>query len=126
MSKKTRTSREEIDPDEVDITKPFDVELLGSAEDPCFGELWDPVAPECKLCGDNEFCAVVFQQNRKKLRKKEEKTLRLIEHDDIERTTFAKKMLKKYDPKKARLKVKKKFKLTAEQAKNIIDAARNS
>lgn len=57
----------------VNLLRPLDMNLIGSDNDPCFGKLYDPKAPECKKCGDFEVCAMVFGQNNHKLRAIEEK-----------------------------------------------------
>ena len=50
--------------------KPIDFKKFGSEDDPCFGKLYDLSAPECKICGDQELCGVVFSQNMTKERTK--------------------------------------------------------
>lgn len=57
---KERTPREQIP--EQDLLKPIDVLSLGGEDDPCFGKHHDLLAPECKECGDAEFCAIVKAQ----------------------------------------------------------------
>ena len=59
---KDRTSREQINKDDIDLLKPIDVLALGGKDDPCFGKHHDLMAPECKECGDAEFCSVVKAQ----------------------------------------------------------------
>lgn len=58
-----RKFRDKIDKDEHDLLEPIDVLSLGSDNDPCFGKLHDLKAPECRECGDSEFCAIVKAQN---------------------------------------------------------------
>lgn len=39
------------------------LEQLGTAEDPCFGKLFEPRTDECSRCGDSEICAIKTMQN---------------------------------------------------------------
>lgn len=39
------------------------LEQLGTADDPCFGKLFDPKTDECSRCGDSEICAIKMMQN---------------------------------------------------------------
>lgn len=55
----------------VDFMKPIDVTAFGTADDPCFGKLYNLSTNECKRCGDSELCCVVFAQNMKKERTSE-------------------------------------------------------
>lgn len=65
---KERNSRSNINKTDIDLLKPIDVLSLGSNDDPCFGKLHDLKAPECKSCGDSEFCAIVKAQGLHKER----------------------------------------------------------
>ncbi len=61
--KKERKSRTKLSKDtDIDIMKPISLELIGTADDPCFGKLNDPNADECNRCGDCELCAIVQSQ----------------------------------------------------------------
>ena len=62
MAKKKRKEREATVKKEA-LLKPLDFTKFGSEDDPCFGKLYDLSAPECKICGDQELCGVVFSQN---------------------------------------------------------------
>jgi len=46
----------------VDMFAPLNIEILGSANDPCFGKLFNPGAEECQRCGDSEICSAVMGQ----------------------------------------------------------------
>ena len=54
----------------LDLTKPLPLNIIGSDDDPCFGELNDPTAKECMRCGDCEICAIVQSQKQHGKRKK--------------------------------------------------------
>ena len=74
MAKKKRKEREaSVKPSQ--LLKPLDFTKFGSEDDPCFGKLYDLSAAECKICGDQELCGVVFSQNMHSVRAKvEDKT----------------------------------------------------
>ena len=123
MARGKRKPRNVINKQDVPVTEPFDITKFGSEEDPCFGKLNDPKAPECKMCGDFEFCAMVMAENLNKVRQKEEKKSEfkdLSETPDIEkiRQFMAKKMEKHSKPKIIALAVKK-FKISKVKAKTI-------
>jgi len=68
-----RKSRDKVDKDKVDFSKPIvDIGIFGSADDPCFGALFSLDAKECNRCGDNEICAIVTAQRMKGKREKVE------------------------------------------------------
>lgn len=74
MAKKKRKEREASVKPEA-LLKPFDFTKFGTEDDPCFGKLYDLSAPECKICGDQELCGVIFSQNMHSIRKElEDKT----------------------------------------------------
>lgn len=58
-----RESRRDLIKQDIDLLKPIDILKLGTDEDPCFGKLHDLKAPECKRCGDSEFCSIIMAQN---------------------------------------------------------------
>lgn len=61
--KKQRKERTKLSKDtSIDIMKPISLELIGTANDPCFGKLNNPDAEECNRCGDCELCAIVQSQ----------------------------------------------------------------
>lgn len=70
-----------------DINKPFDIELYGSEDDPCFGKLYDLKAHECQVCGDSEFCSIVMAQNLKIATKTMEKEQRFKDVEEAERAS---------------------------------------
>lgn len=55
-AKKKSTLREE------EFLKPIDITQFGSDNDPCFGKLYNLAEPECKRCGDQSLCGIVFGQ----------------------------------------------------------------
>lgn len=68
MAKKKRKEREASVKPKALLT-PLDFTKFGTDDDPCFGKLYDLSAPECKICGDQELCGVVFSQNMHIVRK---------------------------------------------------------
>lgn len=75
-----------------DTLKPLlleDIYKLGTENDPCFGKLYDPKAPECQRCGDNEICAITFGQNNHKLRDKAEKNMAFLDLEEKEIDTMS-------------------------------------
>lgn len=68
MAKKKRKEREASVKPKTLLT-PLDFTKFGTDDDPCFGKLYDLSAPECKICGDQELCGVVFSQNMHIVRK---------------------------------------------------------
>ena len=123
MTKRKRKSREVIAEQGISLVEPFDITKFGSDEDPCFGKLNDPKAPECKLCGDFEFCAIVMAESLKSRRVKEEAKTEykdLSGTPDLEqvRQFMAKKLDKHSKPKIIALAVKK-FGISKVKAKTI-------
>jgi hypothetical protein len=107
-----------------DILKPFDVTKFGTDDDPCFGKLNDPKAPECQRCGDFEFCSIVMAQ---KLAQKRIKVEEKGNFKDLNKTPkieevrqFMKKRLEKYSKVKTVALAVKKFDISKEKAKTII------
>lgn len=123
MPRKSRKPRSNIADQGVRLSEPFDITLFGSDKDPCFGKLNDPKAPECKICGDFEFCAMVFAEGLNKKRKIEEKTndyKDLSETPDIEQIRqYMAKILKKYSKPKIIALAVKKFGISKVKAKSI-------
>ena len=89
--KKDRTAREEIDKDSIDLLKPIDILALGVKDDPCFGKHHDLMAPECKECGDSEFCAVVKSQGLHQERLDIEGKQRFKDMEEADQETIKKK-----------------------------------
>lgn len=82
----------------VDLSKPFDYKMLGTADDPCFGKHFDEKAPECKACGDREICAVVMSQKLNLLRAKVTKDMPVMDKElpdgpDIDKKKFRKELM---------------------------------
>jgi hypothetical protein len=106
------------------LIEPFDITKFGSEEDPCFGKLNDPKAPECKICGDFEFCAIVTAENLKKVRAKEESKSQFKDLDttpEIEEIRqFMRKKLEIYSGVRVIRLAIKKFDISKAKAKTII------
>lgn len=73
MAKK-RKAREKTD--DINLMKPIDITKFGSDDDPCFGKLYNLSAEECRRCGDQELCSIVFGQGLHLKRKEVEKETR--------------------------------------------------
>ena len=123
MAKRSRQARENFAKQNIPLTEPFDITKFGSDEDPCFGKLNDPKAPECKICGDFEFCAMVMAENLNKKRVVEETKTEfkdLSETPDIEQVRqFMAKSLEKYSRPKIIALAVKKFGISKLKAKTI-------
>jgi len=128
---KDRKSRQRIDKDDMDLLKPIDVLTLGGEEDPCFGKHHDLLAPECKECGDAEFCAIVKSQGLHKERinletKQRFKDIEEADEEMVKKLEEAKKVIKEYKSKQyKRLKtiliVSRKLNLPKDRIKQIYD-----
>jgi hypothetical protein len=108
-----------------DFLTPIDITKFGTEEDPCFGKHNEPKAPECQRCGDFEFCMIVTSENLKRVRKKEEKK---TEYKDLNPTPkiqeireYMGKELCKSSKIKVVIKATKKFGISKEKAKTIIN-----
>lgn len=115
----------------VDITRPiqsFDIDKLGTDEDPCFGKLHDLTADECKRCGDCTICQIVFNQGTLLDRAKEEKEGRFkdleLGEGKPDKKTIKKYIKAKLKDKVLSVKIKKqvvsKFGITKEEASKLI------
>ena len=62
MSKSKREPRKRKSK-KIDLLIPVDLSDIGTDQDPCFGKLYDLLAPECKVCGDSELCQLHHQQH---------------------------------------------------------------
>jgi len=99
MAKVKRQIRSKLS--NMDILKPLDVLSLGSDDDPCFGKYHDLLAPECKECGDSEFCMIVQAQglHKERLEIEEKQRFKDIEEADeemVNKKILAKKVIDKY------------------------------
>lgn len=65
----------------IDFSKPIDITIFGTENDPCFGKLYDAMAVECKQCGDCELCNIVQSQHLHLLRGKQEKNNHYIDKE---------------------------------------------
>lgn len=72
MAKKKKTSNSEA-LSKSDILKPFDIQKIGTIDDPCWGKAFDLSTKECRICSDSEICAIMMAQNLGKTRKQLEK-----------------------------------------------------
>lgn len=126
-----RKIREKLSNKELDLLKPINILSLGSDDDPCFGKYHDLLAPECKECGDSEFCAIVKAQglHQERLNIEAKQRFKDVEEADeemVERKVKAKQIIEKY--KKNRFKrlktiliVAKKLNLPKSVIKQIYD-----
>lgn len=81
--KKKRESRS-VEVAKVNLLKPLDLDKLGTAEDPCFGQLFDPKAEECKICGDCEICSIIMGQKLHLQRNQLEQESKFKDLDEVE------------------------------------------
>lgn len=82
-----------------DITKqdplePFDINQIGSIQDPCFGKSYDLTTKECKLCGDSELCAFKLSQDMRITRKELEEKNKYKDLDTLEDVKGMKKYIR--------------------------------
>lgn len=99
-----RKKRSEIKKDDIDLLQPVDVLALGGSDDPCFGKLHDLAAPECKECGDADFCALVKAQglNLERVKLETKQRFKDVEEADAEmlkKKQKAKGLIEKYKDK---------------------------
>lgn len=94
----------------LDVLKPITIEMLGTAEDPCFGKFQDPKCAECQRCGDSEICAIMMQQNNhlKRAKIEAEGTFKDLEEKDskLADPKLVRKMVRKRVRELAKLKPK--------------------
>jgi hypothetical protein len=120
MSKIERNSHKgkKVLQSEIDFSKPVDITLFGSEDDPCFGKHHDPKDSNCKICGDSELCQLIKGQKNNLIRNKVESKQAFKDTQSIEHPEFnlinAKKFIrakfkKEYDRKKTMRLTKKKF-----------------
>jgi hypothetical protein len=110
----------------VDITKPLapiDITKFGTDEDPCFGKLFDLTEDECRRCGDQAICQIVFNQKTEKLRGKEESNSRFkdLELNTIEAENFIRSKKESGKSKKfVTRRTVKKFNLSEPEVKKLV------
>lgn len=98
---KDRQARKNINESDYDFLKPIDILSLGSDDDPCFGKHHDLLAPECKECGDSDFCALVKAQKLHQERvniesKKRFKDIEEADYEMIKKREHAIEIIKQY------------------------------
>ena len=103
MAKGKRKTRTQSN-NKLDLLVPLDVLSLGSDDDPCFGKYHDLLAPECKECGDSEFCMIVKAQGLHKERldienKQRFKDIEEADEDLVSKRVEAKQIIKEYKEK---------------------------
>lgn len=128
MSKK-KTIKEKLEKP-IDLSKPIDLDVIGTPDDPCFGKQYDPRNQDCKICGDIEICAIAQLQNNKIQREllakeKEFKDLDEAEFLNNKDAKEAKRLIEKYKSKGfTRLKIKAKLRnelnLDSERLKELM------
>lgn len=63
MAKKTREPRKaSLKPDA--FLEPIDITKFGTDDDPCFGKLYNLADENCRRCGDQALCGLVFGHNQ--------------------------------------------------------------
>ena len=103
MAKGKRKTRTQSN-NKLDLLVPLDVLSLGSDDDPCFGKYHDLLAPECKECGDSEFCMIVKAQGLHKERldienKQRFKDVEEADEEMVSKRVEAKQIIKEYKEK---------------------------
>lgn len=78
----SREKRDKLDKANYDLTKPLDITVFGSENDPCFGKLHDPANNICGRCGDAEICAIVQSQRQHIKRAKEDATNKFKDNEE--------------------------------------------
>lgn len=131
MTKKKRKIRTQLSNNDLDLLVPLDILSLGSDDDLCFGKYHDLLAPECKECGDSEFCMIVkaqgLHQERLEIEAKQSfKDVEDAEEDLINKKVHAKQVIKEYKQNgfkrlKTILIVSKKLGLSKKVIKQIYD-----
>lgn len=131
MVKKNRKAREDIKKKDFDLSKPINVLGMGSDDDPCFGKHYDLVSPECRACGDSEFCIVANSQNLKSrgITVSSQQRFKDIEEADKELTKKrkkAKKLIKEYQGRglkkfKILIKVSEEINLPKSEVKQLLN-----
>ena len=127
--RKSRSIEKERNKD-LDLFKPLNLKVLGSDDDPCFGKLYDLVAPECKVCGDSEFCSIITAQNLKirNLEMEAEKRFKDVEEgekNNINKRNNARKLIQEYQKRglnkfKILIKVSKETNLSKDEVKQLL------
>lgn len=116
MGKTKRKPRNKMAKKKPDLTVPLDISEYGSENDPCFGKLYDPRAPECQRCGDCEICSIVLGQNNHLLRNKIEKKQKF---KDIEELGITKKIDPKVIRKSIRNRIREMARMGADKGVSI-------
>ena len=88
-----RKKQNKIDKSKVDYMKPINIDMFGSADDPCFGKHHSAEAKECGKCGDSEICMIISAQNQTAVREKIEAK---GNYKDLEEVSIEHKLLEKY------------------------------
>lgn len=80
----------------IDLSKPLDINIIGSEDDPCFGKLHSLTAEECRRCGDSEVCSIITAQNvNAKKRSKAHKEHKFKDLEEAELIEQQNKIIKK-------------------------------
>jgi TPP-dependent pyruvate/acetoin dehydrogenase alpha subunit len=125
--KKIRKPKEKTDLKKYDLSKPL-IEIIGSDEDPCFGDHL-PTDSACKRCGDVELCSIVTAQKLRAERTKLSKTNTYRDEEDedlmVKRDRRIKKLLEIWQDKgrtKAKMRelLMEKFTIREEEAKKYL------
>lgn len=57
-----RKKRSKLAKKKIDLSKPVDITIFGSENDPCFGKHHSFDAAECGVCGDSQICQIIVSQ----------------------------------------------------------------
>lgn len=94
MSKIKRKPRNKMSKT-VDILRPINLNIIGSADDPCFGRFNEPKCEACSRCGDAEICAIVMQQKNALKRGEVEESSTFKDMEEKDMTLADKKKVRK-------------------------------
>lgn len=73
---------------------PFDLSLIGSKDDVCFGKAYDLSTKECKQCGASELCAIKMSQELNITRRQLEEQNHYKDLDSLEDVAGIKKYIR--------------------------------
>ena len=130
MATTKRKERDSKVPDKVFLEPIPDITIFGSDDDPCFGKLYSLAAPECRICGDIELCAIAFAQSMRTTRKEMETASHYKDLDVLIDTKGIKKYIRTQkrngDDKKSIIqKVMRKYEVTRDDARVLYKNTNN-
>jgi len=77
-----RKERDKMAKKKLDLSKPIDITIFGSENDPCFGKHHSFDAAECGVCGDSQICQIIVSQMTHKKREELSKTQAFIDLEE--------------------------------------------